>query len=122
MTVGKDVSSLFTDVVNCAQTGLELFLRHLAFSNVGVLPVCFVDNLELKKLAYLYIMNYAKTQPDLAILAVNTFKKVKQARFFTNVPYATMLHYCAIMSKRVRALPFFMYGILLDRMRDIRTH
>eukprot|EP00004_Rigifila_ramosa_P009952 TRINITY_DN21735_c0_g1_i1.p1 TRINITY_DN21735_c0_g1~~TRINITY_DN21735_c0_g1_i1.p1 ORF type:complete len:913 (-),score=280.20 TRINITY_DN21735_c0_g1_i1:52-2631(-) len=53
MTVGKDVSTLFTDVVNCMQT----------------------DNLELKKLVYLYVMNYAKSQPDLAILAVNTFVK-----------------------------------------------
>ncbi|ESN89905.1 hypothetical protein HELRODRAFT_187670 [Helobdella robusta] len=53
MTVGKDVSSLFPDVVNCMQT----------------------DNLELKKLVYLYLMNYAKSQPDMAILAVNTFVK-----------------------------------------------
>ncbi|CAF0929147.1 unnamed protein product [Didymodactylos carnosus] len=59
MTVGKDVrsilfpSQLFPDVVNCMQT----------------------DNLELKKLVYLYLMNYAKTQPDMAILAVNTFAK-----------------------------------------------
>jgi AP-1 complex subunit beta-1 len=29
----------------------------------------------LKKLVYLYIINYAKTQPDLAVLAVNTFRK-----------------------------------------------
>jgi len=55
MTVGKDVSQLFPDVVNCMQT----------------------DNLELKKLVYLYLMNYAKTQPEMAILAVNTFAKVK---------------------------------------------
>ena len=34
------------------------------------------DNLELKKLVYLYLMNYAKSQLDLAILAVNTFAKV----------------------------------------------
>lgn len=53
MTVGKDVSTLFTDVINCIQT----------------------DNLELKKLVYLYLINYAKTQPDLALLAVNTFVK-----------------------------------------------
>ncbi|RAL51051.1 hypothetical protein DM860_005407 [Cuscuta australis] len=56
MTVGKDVSSLFTDVVNCMQT----------------------ENLELKKLVYLYLINYAKSQPDLAILAVNTFVKDTQ--------------------------------------------
>ncbi|KAI6239157.1 AP complex subunit beta [Aphelenchoides fujianensis] len=53
MTVGKDVSALFADVVNCMQT----------------------DNVELKKLVYLYLMNYAKSQPDLAIMAVNTFVK-----------------------------------------------
>ena len=34
------------------------------------------DNLELKKLVYLYMMNYAKSQPDMAIMAVNTFVKV----------------------------------------------
>ncbi|PSS04193.1 Beta-adaptin-like protein [Actinidia chinensis var. chinensis] len=56
MTVGKDVSSLFTDVVNCMQT----------------------ENLELKKLVYLYLINYAKSHPDLAILAVNTFVKDSQ--------------------------------------------
>ena len=53
MTVGKDVSSLFTDVVKSMQT----------------------DNLELKKLVYLYIINYARSQPDKAILIVNTFQK-----------------------------------------------
>ena len=55
MTVGKDVSMLFPDVVNCMQT----------------------DDLELKKLVYLYLINYAKTQPDLAIMGVNTFVKVR---------------------------------------------
>jgi AP-1 complex subunit beta-1 len=36
------------------------------------------DNLELKKLVYLYLINYAKSHPDLAILAVNTFVKDSQ--------------------------------------------
>lgn len=72
MTVGKDVSSLFTDVVNCMQT----------------------ENLELKKLVYLYLINYAKSQPDLAILAVNTFVKVKAGMtilLFVCVPYSRRL-------------------------------
>ena len=60
MTVGKDVSALFTDVTMCMQT----------------------DNLELKKLVYLYLINYAKTQPDLAILAVNTFVKVNKRMYY----------------------------------------
>ena len=58
MTVGKDVSMLFPHVVNCMQT----------------------EDLELKKLVYLYLINYAKTQPDLAIMAVNTFVKVGGTR------------------------------------------
>lgn len=53
MTLGKDVSSLFTDVLKCVET----------------------DDLELKKLVYLYIINYAKTKPDLALMAINTFRK-----------------------------------------------
>ncbi|KAF4692045.1 hypothetical protein FOZ60_014179, partial [Perkinsus olseni] len=53
MTVGKDVSPLFPDVVNCMQT----------------------NSIEVKKLVYLYVINYAKSQPELAILAVNTFRK-----------------------------------------------
>ncbi|EIM84384.1 Adaptor protein complex beta subunit [Stereum hirsutum FP-91666 SS1] len=53
MTVGKDVSGLFPDVLKNMQT----------------------DDIEQKKLVYLYLINYAKTQPELVILAVNTFVK-----------------------------------------------
>ena len=45
MTVGKEVSALLPDVINCMQT----------------------DNLDL--------MNYAKSQLDMVIIAVNTFVK-----------------------------------------------
>ena len=55
MTVGKDVSGLFPDVLKNMQT----------------------EDLEQKKLVYLYLMNYAKTQPELVILAVNTFVRVR---------------------------------------------
>ncbi|SPQ94595.1 AP complex subunit beta [Plasmodiophora brassicae] len=53
MTVGKDVSSLFPHVIKSMQT----------------------DNIELKKLIYLYIISYARSNPDKAILVVNTFQK-----------------------------------------------
>ena len=52
MTYGKDVSSLFPDIVKCMYT----------------------TSLELKKLVYLYIINYAKSKPDLTILAIQTFR------------------------------------------------
>jgi vesicle coat complex subunit len=33
------------------------------------------EDIEKKKLVYLHLINYAKTQPDLVILSVNTFVK-----------------------------------------------
>lgn len=51
MTTGKDVSALFPDVLKNVAT----------------------HDLEQKKLVYLYLMNYAKTHPELVILATNTF-------------------------------------------------
>ncbi|GIQ88692.1 AP complex subunit beta, partial [Kipferlia bialata] len=53
MTVGRDVSPLFTDVLNNIQT----------------------KDLELKKLVYLYLVNYARHHPKMTIMAVNTFVK-----------------------------------------------
>jgi len=55
MTNGKDVSSLFMDVLKNITT----------------------NSLQLKKLIYLYVMSYAKVHPDLAIVGVNTFRKVQ---------------------------------------------
>jgi AP-1 complex subunit beta-1 len=51
MTLGRDVSQLFADVVKLGQT----------------------PNLEVKKLVYLYVLSNAKLQPDKALMAVNTF-------------------------------------------------
>jgi len=53
MTIGKDMSSLFPHMVKCMET----------------------TSIEMKKLVYLYIINYAKTKPDLTIMAVNSFQK-----------------------------------------------
>ncbi|CAD1779494.1 similar to Saccharomyces cerevisiae YKL135C APL2 Beta-adaptin, large subunit of the clathrin-associated protein (AP-1) complex [Maudiozyma barnettii] len=51
MTLGKDVSTLFPDV-----------LKNIA-----------TNDIEQKKLVYLYVMNYAEIHPELCILVVNTF-------------------------------------------------
>jgi vesicle coat complex subunit len=53
MTIGKDVSSLFPHMVKSMET----------------------NSIELKKLVYLYIINYAKSKSELAIMAVNSFQK-----------------------------------------------
>ena len=54
MTVGQDVSTLFIDIINCMQQG----------------------DIEMKKLVYLYLINYADEKPDLALLAVQSFIRV----------------------------------------------
>lgn len=79
MTVGKDVSPIFPDVVNCMQT----------------------DDLELKKLVYLYLINYAKTQPDLAIMAVNTFVKVGTCFRSVGQDVAKLASVCSLISVTV---------------------
>jgi len=53
MTVGKDVSMLFTNI------SMNMENR----------------DIELKKLVYLYIINYAKKHPTKAIMVINTFRK-----------------------------------------------
>ena len=53
MTIGKDVSSLFPHVVKCMRT----------------------TNIELKKLIYLYIINYSRHKPDDAIMTISSFRK-----------------------------------------------
>lgn len=57
MTIGRDVSKLFPQVVKCIAT----------------------NDLELKKLVYLYIINYSRIRPVEALLAVNQFKKDSSA-------------------------------------------
>ena len=53
MTLGKDVSELFPLIIKNMET----------------------HNNELKKLIYLYIINYARSNPDFALLAINSFTK-----------------------------------------------
>lgn len=55
MTMGNDMSPLFPDILNVMQV-----------------PV-----LEIKKMVYLYIINYARTKPDMAVMAISMFIKVK---------------------------------------------
>lgn len=53
MNLGQDVSQLFPHVIKNMET----------------------DNINLKKLTYMYITNYSKTNPELALMAINTFMK-----------------------------------------------
>ncbi|KAH0785548.1 Adaptin N terminal region family protein [Histomonas meleagridis] len=53
MRSGENVQSLFSSMLRCVKT----------------------DDLELKKLVYLYLINYSTQEPEQAIMAVNTFIK-----------------------------------------------
>ncbi|XP_078431781.1 adaptin family protein [Wolffia australiana] len=53
MTVGIDVSSLFSEMVMCSAT----------------------SDVVLKKMCYLYVGNYAKGNPDLALLTINFLQR-----------------------------------------------
>lgn len=53
MTVGIDVSSAFSEMVMCSAT----------------------SDIVLKKMCYLYVGNYARCNPDLALLTINFLQK-----------------------------------------------
>jgi len=53
MTLGIDVSRLFTEMIMATSS----------------------KDLVIKKMVYLYVVNYASTNPELSILAINTFQK-----------------------------------------------
>lgn len=93
MTVGKDVSNLFPHVVKCMET----------------------DNLELKKLVYLYIINYAKSQPDLALMAVNSFRKDSRQ---TSNPLIRALAVRTMGCLRVEKITEYLCEPLKDALQD----
>lgn len=54
MSVGKDVSPIFQSVIKCIE----------------------LDDIEIKKLIYLYIINYSRQRPNDAIMIINQFCRV----------------------------------------------
>jgi vesicle coat complex subunit len=36
-----------------------------------------INDLEIKKMVYLYLINYAKAKPDIVLMAVNSFLRVR---------------------------------------------
>lgn len=71
MTLGKDVSSLFPDMVQCMQSN-QMEIKKLVYLYV---PLPYLTCFDLRYLFCEQVLNYAKTQPELAVLAVNTFMK-----------------------------------------------
>ena len=53
MTLGIDVSRLFTDMIMAIET----------------------KDMVIKKMVYLYLCNYAHKEPDMAIMCINTLRR-----------------------------------------------
>lgn len=93
MTIGKDVSSLFPHVVKCMRT----------------------SNIELKKLIYLFIINYAKNKPDLVFLAINAFNTDAQDK---TSPIVRALAVRTIGCIRVDKVISYLCDILNSSLKD----
>ena len=94
MTIGRDVSKLFPQVVKCIIT----------------------PDLELKKLVYLYIINYARSKPVETLLAVNAFKK--DASDFNGNPLTRALAVRTMGCLGVEQIMQFLCDPLKDALND----
>ncbi len=94
MTYGKDMSMLFPHVVKCMET----------------------TSIELKKLVYLYIINYAKSKADMTIMAINTFRKD------AHEPTSPLLRALAVRTMgciRIEKITEYLCESLKDALADV---
>ena len=94
MTLGRDVSKLFPNVVKCIIT----------------------PDLELKKLVYLYIINYARVKPLETLLAVNALKK--DASDFNGNPLTRAIAVRTMGCLGVEEIMQFLCDPLKDALND----
>ncbi|KAL5975900.1 hypothetical protein ACLOJK_020228 [Asimina triloba] len=92
MTVGIDVSSLFSEMVMCSAT----------------------SDVVLKKMCYLYVGNYAKCNPDLALLTINFLQKDCR----DEDPMIRGLALRSLCSLRVENLVEYLVGPLGSGLKD----
>lgn len=92
LTVGIDVSSLFSEMVMCSAT----------------------SDLVLKKMCYLYVGNYARGHPDLALLTINFLQRDCQ----DDDPMIRGLALRSLCSLRVKNLVEYLVGPLINGLKD----
>lgn len=72
-------------------------------------------DLEVKKLIYLYIINYAKSQPELAILAINSFRNDAMDK---NNPFVRALAIRTMGCIRVKEISEYLTDSLRRGLKD----
>lgn len=92
MTIGVDVSSLFSEMVMCSAT----------------------SDIVLKKMCYLYVGNYAKGNPDLALLTINFLQRDCK----DEDPMIRGLALRSLCSLRVKNLVEYLIGPLGNGLKD----
>lgn len=92
MTIGIDVSPLFSEMVMCSAT----------------------SDVVLKKMCYLYVGNYARVHPDLALLTINFLQKDCQDEY----PMIRGLALRSLCSLRVKNLVEYLVGPLRSGLKD----
>lgn len=95
MTIGIDVSSLFTEMVMCSAT----------------------PDTVLKKMCYLYVATYASTKPELALLTINFLQRDCQ----DDDPMVRGLALRSLCSLRVRGLLDYLLPPLERALKDHRS-
>ncbi|KAL4318792.1 hypothetical protein GQ457_18G013440 [Hibiscus cannabinus] len=96
MTIGIDVSSLFGEMVMCSAT----------------------SDIVLKKMCYLYVGNYAKVNPDLALLTINFL----QRDCHDQDPMIRGLALRSLCSLRVANLVEYLVGPLGSGLKDSNSY
>ncbi|GLT85405.1 hypothetical protein SLE2022_035950 [Rubroshorea leprosula] len=96
MTIGIDVSALFGEMVMCSAT----------------------SDIVLKKMCYLYVGNYAKVNPDLALLTINFLQKDCQDQD----PMIRGLALRSLCSLRVANLVEYLVGPLGSGLKDSNSY
>ncbi|XP_031487150.1 beta-adaptin-like protein A isoform X1 [Nymphaea colorata] len=96
MTIGIDVSSLFSEMVMCSAT----------------------SDIVLKKMCYLYVGNYAKGNPDLALLTINFLQRDCK----DEDPMIRGLALRSLCSLRVKNLVEYLIGPLGAGLKDSSSY
>lgn len=96
MTIGIDVSSVFSEMVMCSAT----------------------SDIVLKKMCYLYVGNYAKYNPDLSLLTINFLQRDCK----DEDPMIRGLALRSLCSLRVENLVEYLVGPLGSGLKDSNSY
>ncbi|CAI9093465.1 OLC1v1028968C1 [Oldenlandia corymbosa var. corymbosa] len=96
MTIGIDVSSVFSEMVMCSAT----------------------SDIVLKKMCYLYVGNYAKNNPDLSLLTINFLQRDCK----DEDPMIRGLALRSLCSLRVANLVEYLVGPLASGLKDSNNY